>query len=515
MKTSNPKEVLPALLAGWVLFVALAVYCARGGVIDDSFISFRYAENFADGHGLVFNPGEPPVEGYSNFLWVVLLSLCYGAGFDTVAASRILGTVCGLGIVAGVALLSRRQGSPPVARALAVAAAATAPALGVYAISGMETLLYSFLWVLFLALFLLEEKGARVPVSGLAGALICLTRPEGFLVLGVFVLLRMLQGYGDRGRRWFAALWLAEILVVFVPFLLWRYWYYGYLLPMPVYAKATGEYVYRGLRQFLGGGRYLLGFAKTYGGGGVFLVLTALCLRRLLDWRPIAKGSPLPAATVLALFFVWYLAFVINVGGDWMPQYRFLVPLLPVMYLLAVNPEILPAALRQYAAVPPAILLFFNLLQLPLVINSNLPNTEPYVQYAGISISPDLAQRYQQVGRRYEGKSLATTECGMLPYYSGLRTLDMMGLNDEFIGMAFHRGRGLYDTDAEVYGRIVEYVLGQRPDLIHVGGGLPNNATYYQELMDSEEFKSLYLLDQALASGAGNFYVRRMPAGQP
>jgi len=223
----------------------------------------------------------------------------------------------------------------------------------------------------------------------------------------------------------------------------------------------------------------------------------------------------LPAATVLALFFVWYLAFVINVGGDWMPQYRFLVPLLPVMYLLAVNPEILPAALRQYAAVPPAILLFFNLLQLPLVINSNLPNTEPYVQYAGISISPDLAQRYQQVGRRYEGKSLATTECGMLPYYSGLRTLDMMGLNDEFIGMAFHRGRGLYDTDAEVYGRIVEYVLGQRPDLIHVGGGLPNNATYYQELMDSEEFKSLYALDQALASGAGNFYVRRMPAGQP
>jgi len=44
-----------------------------GFVVDDAFISFRYAQNLLDGHGLVFNPGEQ-VEGYSNLLWILLTS---------------------------------------------------------------------------------------------------------------------------------------------------------------------------------------------------------------------------------------------------------------------------------------------------------------------------------------------------------------------------------------------------------------------------------------------------------
>src|SRR5262245_5079445 len=41
---------------------------------DDAFISFRYARNFSAGAGLVFNPGFERVEGYSNFLWVLILA---------------------------------------------------------------------------------------------------------------------------------------------------------------------------------------------------------------------------------------------------------------------------------------------------------------------------------------------------------------------------------------------------------------------------------------------------------
>ena len=44
---------------------------------DDAFISFRYARNLLEGHGLVFNPGEY-VEGYSNFLWVLELTAIWG-----------------------------------------------------------------------------------------------------------------------------------------------------------------------------------------------------------------------------------------------------------------------------------------------------------------------------------------------------------------------------------------------------------------------------------------------------
>ncbi|MGB5702608.1 MAG: hypothetical protein WBM48_07315, partial [Polyangiales bacterium] len=37
---------------------------------DDAFISLRYAQRLLEGHGLTWTDG-PPVEGYSNLLWVL------------------------------------------------------------------------------------------------------------------------------------------------------------------------------------------------------------------------------------------------------------------------------------------------------------------------------------------------------------------------------------------------------------------------------------------------------------
>ncbi|MBA2320004.1 MAG: hypothetical protein H0V89_02510, partial [Deltaproteobacteria bacterium] len=35
-------------------------------VVDDAWISWRYAEHLAEGRGLVYNTGAPPIEGYTN-----------------------------------------------------------------------------------------------------------------------------------------------------------------------------------------------------------------------------------------------------------------------------------------------------------------------------------------------------------------------------------------------------------------------------------------------------------------
>lgn len=498
-----------------LVFLLLSCYYAKGGVIDDSFISFRYAENHAAGHGLVFNEGGKPVEGYSNFLWVIALSYCHKAGLDTLIAARIMGVLCGMGVLLVIALIMRISNSSPRDCAFAIASATTAPALAVYAISGMETLFYSLLLVLFLYLFLLEEIGSlRVPLSGFVGGLVCLTRPEGFVVLSIFVPLRILQAYSDRGKKWIVSIWLVEIVVIFLPFLLWRYWYYGYLLPMPVYAKATGEYLYRGVRQILGGGRYFLSFAKTYGGGGIIILLIISCIRCLWGWRPTNSGFSCPPMTILSGFFLWYIIFVINVGGDWMPQFRFFVPLLPLMYILISNPDFLQIFAGRYAIVFSVTLLIFNILLIPLVLNPTLQNVEPYVQYAGISVDPTLSQRYQQIGILFRGKTLATTECGMLPYYSQMKTLDMMGLNDDFIAMAFHKNRGAFETSETAYDEILEYVFRQSPDLIHIGGGLLNNEPYYRKLLHLEAFKSNYSLCKECSVGSDQFYLHQVPSSQ-
>jgi hypothetical protein len=61
----------------------------------------------------------------------------------------------------------------------------------------------------------------------------------------------------------------------------------------------------------------------------------------------------------------------------------------------------------------------------------------------------------------HRGKLLAVDAAGKIPYYSGLRSLDMLGLTDAHIGhqpaASFRVGHSKHDPD---------YVLAQRPDLV-------------------------------------------------
>lgn len=47
----------------------------NGYIYDDAYISYRYAVNLANGRGLVWNVGDAPTQGYTNFLFVVLIAL--------------------------------------------------------------------------------------------------------------------------------------------------------------------------------------------------------------------------------------------------------------------------------------------------------------------------------------------------------------------------------------------------------------------------------------------------------
>ena len=74
--------ILILLLLAYVLYAAYYIYQTsfvlegtRYFVLnDDAMISMRYARNFARGDGLVWNPGDTPVEGYTNPLWVIYMA---------------------------------------------------------------------------------------------------------------------------------------------------------------------------------------------------------------------------------------------------------------------------------------------------------------------------------------------------------------------------------------------------------------------------------------------------------
>ena len=72
-------------------------------IADDAYISFRYAANWAEGNGPVFNPGEY-VMGYSNFLWVALLAAGEWLGVAAPVAAPVLGIALGWALLALVYL---------------------------------------------------------------------------------------------------------------------------------------------------------------------------------------------------------------------------------------------------------------------------------------------------------------------------------------------------------------------------------------------------------------------------
>ena len=81
-----------ALILGAILLLALSYVFYFRWVAEDAYISFRYARNLVEGHGLVFNVGEK-VEGYTNFLWTLLLAPGLAFNMNPQSISLLLGLI--------------------------------------------------------------------------------------------------------------------------------------------------------------------------------------------------------------------------------------------------------------------------------------------------------------------------------------------------------------------------------------------------------------------------------------
>ena len=141
---------------------------------DDSFIFFRYAENWGNGYGPVWNMGES-VEGFSSPLWLYILSLGHAIGIYVPNLAKLLGLLFGFGAVYLVGQLAKHIGVYEH-RGWLMCGASLTVGLHYWSPAGLETSLYCFLWCASL-LALVENKWLW------AVALLGLARPEGLLIL--------------------------------------------------------------------------------------------------------------------------------------------------------------------------------------------------------------------------------------------------------------------------------------------------------------------------------------------
>ncbi len=290
------------VLLGWLASVGWFI-------TDDAFISFRYARNLLEGHGLVFNRGEY-VEGYTNFLWVIELAAIWGLlGIRPEVAAQWLSVIYTVGTVAvmlwWVARLPALRHRWLVAW-MAMGVVCSSATFAVWTSGGgLETRQFTFFVlgaVACLSVFGTRRWGLVAASLSLAAA--GLTRPEGLLVaaccVGWFVVQRALR---DRTLDWRGTLALAgPVAVVIGGHFLARYRYYGEWLPNTYYAKHVDSW-------YESGYRYLSAAAIET---GLYLLIPLAYTALLARWWEHRDGT-----YALALLLIGaHMAYLFEIGGD-------------------------------------------------------------------------------------------------------------------------------------------------------------------------------------------------------
>ncbi|MEL6712587.1 MAG: hypothetical protein AAFP86_02365 [Planctomycetota bacterium] len=437
----------PFALAALLGIVVFALLAARlDFVCDDAYITFRYARNWADGHGLVYHVGtDAPVEGYSEFLWALLVGVGMKLGIAPEIASRVVSYAAGAALVVLVARASARRFGPSAPATFgATLFAASAPPISAWSSGGMATMPAVTLgFGLFLAATrrvpeaVSIARAAALPAV-LASAL-ALTRADGALQVALVLGPLIVLGAASTERRRGAAVALAAAIVsasAFGMHVLWRSATYGDWMPNTARVKLgfSARATERGLDYVLWNLYSMPGIALA-----VALGLVGLWLARR------ALGGPVAASCATAL--AGTLSYAVATGGDFMCFARFLAPAVPFAALglaaLLHRIPIAPAAGALGLLVSgTSAAASFDVDVLPRGLRAShhfrhnqrlggvTPTESEYEQWARMR---ERAADWGVLGRALRthvppGSSIVHGAVGAIGYFSGLRIYDRNGL---------------------------------------------------------------------------------------
>lgn len=449
---------------------------------DDTFITLRYARNVIRGEGFTFNPGVR-LEGYTNFLWLIIIVLAGKLGAPLIISARSLSLTFSIAtlLLSHIAVRPSFNGKSSsgwneslCSLLPALLLAASAPFL-VWSLSGTEIPLYTFL---LLAGFIGLARGAKPAAVFTIFGILGLVRPEGliFYALAGFVLVIR---SGRKGNVLLAG--LGVLIAFYAPYLIWKWRYFGAIVPNTFFAK-TGPFHL----MIENGTRYLVRFFFSYG----YLLVIGLLLNRkkLLHFETV---------TLPTMFVVVHWISVLLLGGDWMPYARFLLPTMPLIMLVVSNgvtelnneilqrskvshamqtgtdeadrdaetstaPEKAGAAEKVHKAnnpVPVVALLLVFLAMIPGAVRYDDFVTERITVRAFASLGRHLHKILPPQTRVGCGST------GAIGYYTDMPIVDILGLTEAHIarhGRIVASQPGHMKTDGT-------YVLGRKPDLLLLG----------------------------------------------
>ncbi len=441
--SATRERVKLSLLLGAFAFITLVVYYF-GWVMDDAYISLRYAANLAHGYGPTFNPGQSPVEGFSNPLWTLILAIPESIGLRGIYPVKIAS--------AGIAILNlpaiyfaakELYGDSKPAVVAVVITAISAP-FAVWAGAGLETPLFSLLLIVAVYFYLAD----RLWVTSVFLGLIALTRPEGIIFLPLVIGAVIISGKISIKRL--AAIMLPAFAITGI-YLIFRVLYFGDILPNTYYAKMGG-----GWGQALAGIAYLARFT-AFSALPLWILLGVISLRKVIADRR--------KYLIIALLLT-YSAFIVSAGFD-LPAFRFFANVWPLVALLCAGGFVwlsgkLGTRWRWAFWVVIVGWSAFGAYQLQ---ERNM--TGAFANGVGIresgagELSSALAIGRYLKDNAEPGSKLALIDAGLMPYYSELEVLDVWGLCNREVALIKHdASRGIIsreEADEEIRNIFFDY----------------------------------------------------------
>lgn len=407
-------RVLFCILQGYgllaLIFQALAPL--RFLPAEDAVILFGYSRNLALHGAITYTAGGPHVEGATDFAWMVLLAGAEWCGVPAfwACAAFNAAALAGLGVV--LALLAGVKVSAE--RVLAVAGSAALFRQIFAAASGFAVLPDALL----MALLVLAVTRRQAAVAALLALAVCLFRPDG-ATFAVPLLAGLLWQTRGRDAWWVTTLFVVPGLAYFV----WRWQYFGELLPLPFLVKSD---FHRDLFMFVGG---------SVRASLVPLLFTAIVLTPVLMLGRRAQLWLVSVLIGLPTLFYWMVRLDQNVGS------RF-------FYYLPTGTAILLALHRQVLGATRRMVLFQVTLAAWLVLLAAPLYREwltfRFMQFGNVRSIAEALGSLPVRGR------LLTSEAGFLPFYSGWASVDPWGLNTPEFAHRFFQASDVKKVGADL-----------------------------------------------------------------
>ncbi len=427
----NFKKLSPDLLFS-IFLIILSLYYFSNFIdssippFEDAAMIMRYSQHLANGHGIVWNIGEAPVDGATDFLFMAVAAALIKLGFTVGQAVRGIGFVSHLLTILIIYFTNRKihNGNIPFSflSGLYFAAGTGFSYVSAYFGTPFFALAAASTWTFSLLLMKRQNPSLWLILAfSFSGLITGLIRPEG-VILACLMLLSIIVMRGLKNSISIIATFGIVFLTLGGAYFLWRWDYFGYPLPNPFYKKGDGGWKWATFWVSLGNTLRL----------SLPVLFAFIYAFRNKETTKLALAYLIPIIGFASAFGL--VSDEMNFGARF--QYA-TVPIalmswIPLVGKINVEKQN-QISLRERSAVfislivLSATLVFYSWYQNCHLILYQQTCDRPYERDGRLEMARMLADY------RDKGYVIATTEAGLLPYYSGWAAIDTWGLNDQFI----------------------------------------------------------------------------------